>query len=167
MPRLNKSLSDFSSEELRGIFEYSDGQLLWKLPRVSWIKVGDVAGYTRKDGYVVVYFFGKPRLVHRIVWRMFHEDIPDLLDHIDQNPSNNRIENLRPSNKGENAYNSGRPKNNTSGVRGVSRTKSGWVSSTKEGDKYVRTSFRCLGEAIKHRHNFEQRRAGQWLETTM
>lgn len=50
---------------------------------------------------------------------------PDtLIDHIDGNPSNNKLENLRDASNIENCQNKHLQKNNTSGYRGVSYVKS-------------------------------------------
>ena len=49
--------------------------------------------------------------------------LPDILDHIDGNKLNNRIENLRECTEVQNCYNAKTPKNNTSGIKGVSWSK--------------------------------------------
>jgi hypothetical protein len=52
---------------------------------------------------------GKRRklLVHRLVWLYFNDSLPPLLDHINRNKEDNRIENLRPLSFTENARNCG------------------------------------------------------------
>ena len=59
--------------------------------------------------------------VHRLVGKAFLEN-PDnkkMIDHIDNNPSNNNIKNLRWATPKDNQYNQGKPINNTSGFKGV------------------------------------------------
>ena len=58
---------------------------------------------------------------------MFNDYIPNIVDHIDGNSSNNCIENLRDANKAQNGWNSKLNKNNSSGIRGVS-----WNKQTKK-----------------------------------
>jgi hypothetical protein len=51
---------------------------------------------------------GRRKLLnHRLVWLMFREQLPPLIDHINRNKQDNRIENLRPLTYGENARNCG------------------------------------------------------------
>lgn len=53
---------------------------------------------------------------------------PDDIDHINGDPSDNRLENLRNVSHEVNGRNLARRKNNTSGVTGVSRHGSKWVA---------------------------------------
>lgn len=62
---------------------------------------------------------GKPYLAHRLVWLLTYGYMPDFIDHIDRNPMNNKISNLRSVTKSENEHNRGIYKNNSSGYPGV------------------------------------------------
>jgi hypothetical protein len=58
----------------------------------------------RKDGYVSVYCNGKHHRIHRLMASAFalhKRDDQDEIDHIDNDPSNNRLENLRWANRSE------------------------------------------------------------------
>lgn len=58
-------------------------------------------------GYKVGRIFGKGYLAHRIIWCMVYGDfVKDTIDHINQDPSDNRLENLREATKSENRANS-------------------------------------------------------------
>ncbi|WP_162475414.1 HNH endonuclease signature motif containing protein [Candidatus Erwinia dacicola] len=64
---------------------------------------------------------GKREYVHRVVWEIHHGEIPEgmVIDHINGNPSDNRIENLRCVSQQINLLNKRKQKNNTSGITGV------------------------------------------------
>lgn len=106
-------------------FEYNDGKLYWKKTLGPRAKKGNLAGKLRKDGYREVGMFGKYYLEHRVVYAIFNNTIPDLLDHIDRNRSNNRIDNLRVATFSQNSWNSRTPNNNKTGVKGVRKLKNG------------------------------------------
>ena len=122
MAEPNRVIIEPTQKILKETFSYDKelGVFRWILPKISWIKAGDIAGYYRKDGYYVVFFGGKSHLGHRLIFLYYHGNLPVLIDHIDQNPRNNQIENLRESTKKLNAYNSKMFKHNTSGIKGVS-----------------------------------------------
>ena len=72
---------------------------------------------------------------------MHHLCMPKLIDHDDTDRGNNRIYNLLDSNKSKNRYNTGLNRNNTSGYKGISATKSGKY----EAYAYVNGSRTFLG----------------------
>jgi len=115
-------------------FEYvpETGELLYKV-RVKGPEtcIGDVAGSIGPQGYSLIRVLGKCRRVHRLIFLMHHGYLPDMLDHIDRNPRNNRIENLRGCTNSQNQVNSNLQKNNTSGLRGVTREGKKWRSKIK------------------------------------
>jgi hypothetical protein len=115
--------NEFLNKPLNEIFEYKNGEIYWKIvhPMCNNKKVGDLAGNKSSKVYFEVTIAGSPFRVHRIIWQMFNGPIPEgyYIDHIDGNPSNNKLENLRLANQKENSRNSKKPKNNTSGYKGV------------------------------------------------
>lgn len=118
----------------KDLFEYRDGRLYWLLRNKSSFKTprgysihksryaGAEAGNVGANGYVYIRVYGRLLLAHRLIWEMHNGEIPEgmEIDHIDTNPLNNRIENLRLASSGNNKWNMNKPSHNTSGYKGVS-----------------------------------------------
>ena len=94
------------------LFDYRDGDIYWK-------KNGKQAGTITKSGRKQIGYKGKTYLAHRVIFLMHHGYLPSEIDHIDGNPLNNRIENLRSATRYTNNMNVGVNKRNSSGVKGV------------------------------------------------
>jgi hypothetical protein len=74
--------------------------------------------------------FGVKYLAHRIIWKMIHNEDAVGIDHIDGDPTNNRLSNLREAPQSVNGKNMKIRRNNTSGVMGVNPHRNGrWVAS--------------------------------------
>jgi hypothetical protein len=144
--------------EYADYFEYtseSPSGLKWKFShgwngRYFINKENSVVGtivYQRKTGKPqkwVVKFDGKYLAVHRIIYIMFHSNINEnmVVDHIDRNPLNNSIENLRIVPKLINNRNYSKYANNTSGKTGVQLTRDNRFRVTwKEFGKHCTKSF--------------------------
>ena len=147
-------------EELKNSFYYSEGKLYWKEGKVLANKE---AGYKNMHGYIEVNITirGKPTkfLAHRIIFYLHHGFMPKLVDHVDRNPQNNSISNLRAADKKLNSINTGLPKNNTSGVKGVSWNKAcgKWSAQIKvDGKKKHLGTFSNLEDATKTRRQAER-----------
>lgn len=115
-----------TQEYLKEILSYDKetGLFKWNVSRCN-VKDGSVAGKTRKDGYVVIGIDKKHYLSHRLAWLYEYGKFPErFLDHIDGNPSNNKLCNLREANDSENAFNTKIRKDNTSGCKGIDFLKS-------------------------------------------
>ena len=130
-----------TQKQLHEMFEYKNGQLIYKIKTSRKVKIGDVAGYVNKLGYRQISINYKLYQAHRLIWIMHNGDIETGLDidHIDRNPSNNRIENLRVSTRSQNRSNSTKQKNNTSGYKGVSWHKCAkkWMACIKHNQIHI------------------------------
>lgn len=135
---------------LKEVFQYEDGHLCWLIDSRK-TKHGQRAGRTKSNGYCEVGLNGKLHGTHRIIFMMFHGYMPRIIDHIDGNPSNNKIENLREASHAENMRNSQRPKNNTSGFKGVylDRRNNHWIAQCwHENNKKHLGSYANIHEAV-------------------
>ena len=106
-------------EQFNALFEYKDGTLFWKVDRKSNKLKGKPVGAVNGKGYFETKLDGKSFKVHRIIFAMHHGYLPEVVDHIDCNRTNNHINNLRVATTGENKYNQKVYKNNTSGAKGI------------------------------------------------
>jgi hypothetical protein len=115
---------------------------------------------THGEGYLTVAFQGKTQLMHRLVWVYFNGPIKDgmVIDHIDGNRANNRIENLRMVTRQRNNMNKCLRKDNTSGYTGVQydKTVNKWNARIKlNGALYNLGNFLKKEDAINMRKQAE------------
>lgn len=89
-------------------------------------KAGDVAGSMRSDSlgnpsYVSNEVNGRKVQTHRLIWELFHDPVPKgyVIDHLNRNPWDNSIENLRCITQKENSRNQSKNSKNTSGETGI------------------------------------------------
>lgn len=99
---------------------------------------GTIAGGYDKNGYWRIACDGRTYFAHRLAWFYVYGRWPVLLiDHIDLDPDNNRISNLREATYSQNGCNAKRAVKSTSGLKGVYLHKKWkkWVAQiTREGE---------------------------------
>jgi hypothetical protein len=93
-----------SQQELQELFDYREGNLIRKKTTAPNARKGDVAGYV-SNGRLVVSVSKTHYFVHRLIWKWHYGTEPEVIDHINRNPLDNRIENLREANHQLNAAN--------------------------------------------------------------
>jgi len=140
-------------QEFTDNFYYNGGRLYNKVNRGSRAKEGNYAARLDKScGYNRLQFKGKMYLEHRVIFAVCHGYFPTIIDHINGDKFDNRIENLRDAKfKRNNSVNSALRSDNTSGFRGVVRHKQtvGWVAqcSRSDGTRKHLGVFTCKKEA--------------------
>lgn len=95
----SRKLGEFlKASRIKEFLEYrSDGCFYWTNACHRHVLHGQKAGYTSKlRGYKYIRFMGRNILVHRLAWFFVYDEYPDMfIDHINNDPFDNRIENLR------------------------------------------------------------------------
>ncbi len=120
-PPPKESREKVTREYAQELFEYDKetGKLYWRhRPRSRFRSAraynthsryaGKETGCANKTGRLEVNVGSRTWFAHRLIWLMHTGESPEGLDHIDRDPKNNRIENLRPCSKSENMINSRR-----------------------------------------------------------
>lgn len=130
-----------NKELLHELFEYKDGNLIYKIKPSNNRNIGDVAGTIDTKGYRVIKINYKRYMAHRLVWTYHNGEIPTGLqiDHINQIKDDNRIENLRLATHSQNQSNATKNKINKSGFKGVSwhkRSKK-WMAMIGHNNKKI------------------------------
>lgn len=115
---------------------------------------GPLGGITgiNNNKYYVAKLDGKAYGMHRLAWLYVHGWLPRLVDHRDGNPLNNRIENLRPADDAKNAHNRKKPKNSTTGVKGVTwrASRQSWEACVVvNGVRAYRKLFKSFDDAAE------------------
>ena len=149
-------------QKIRAVLDYcpETGKLTWRVRDPSKFKYPKMATswnmrYSGKEaftsttplGYRQGHVFGVPLLAHRLAIAIHTGSFPDLeVDHINGDPSDNRIVNLRSCGKARNQRNRKANKNNTSGFSGVN-----W----RESHGKWRAAFR---------HNGKEKHVGYFID---
>lgn len=106
-------------------------------------------GFKTTSGYLAVEYQRRQLLVHRVAWKMkYGAEPPEMLDHIDGDKHNNRIENLREASANTNQYNQTAHRDNALGIKGVCQTPKGtYRAYTKVDGRMVQAYFKTVTEA--------------------
>ncbi len=130
-------------EVIQRIFTHKEGVLYWRScpsKPTHWNTrcAGKIAGYTDAKGYRCVRVMGTTYKIHRLIYALFYNDLGSReIDHIDRDPLNNAIENLRPVTRLQNLRNMISREGVTSMFVGVSWSKrdNKWISQITHNGK--------------------------------
>jgi len=129
---------ELTTEIVRELLDYDQetGIFVWKVRERKWFKseqgfklfhtryAGTTAGtmWTSETGYqkLQIRVLGKSWRSHRLAFLWMDKALPEQVDHLNRDSTDNRWENLAASSAKENMKNKSMFSNNTSGVTGVS-----------------------------------------------
>jgi len=139
-------------------YDKDTGIFRWKIKPARNIVIGSEAGSFNTAGYRRIRIDGEEILAHRIAWAMDKGAWPkEEIDHKNQEPSDNRIDNLQEATRVQNACNRKAQRNNKSGFKGVrlaclkkDGTQSWDVSITINGKLTQVYGFKSAEEAHEH-----------------
>ena len=132
-----------TAEEVRALLDYdpATGIFRWRKATARRVRVGDVAGTKKSDGYLVIGVNCGYYPAHRLVFLYVCGTWPTgQVDHVDGNRLNNRIANLREVSHSANQHNVAKRKRPTSskylGVHWATKP-GGWVAQIcRDGKKH-------------------------------
>jgi hypothetical protein len=106
-------------------FNPETGVFTWKITHRGRVKAGSIAGGPHSGGCLEIRIGGGRYRAHRLAWFYVHKRWPKReIDHIDLDPTNNVLNNLREATHQQNMCNVGLLSTNKTGFRGVSYCKS-------------------------------------------
>jgi hypothetical protein len=138
-----------SQDKIRSLLDcnFETGQLIW---RETWTPAGCISGRKGQSKYVRVTIDQHKYFAHRLIWKMAYGDIPDglMIDHIDRDGTNNRLDNLRLVTNQQNQMN--RRADNGKAHKGVYKARDRFKAeiTTPSGRLYL-GSFDTEKEAAK------------------
>lgn len=155
-------------------FDYNPrtGKFTWAYSNRAH-EAGEPAGTVAKGYIRLTLYINRRRrcmFAHDLAWIISGRELlpGQFLDHIDGNPQNNRLKNLRIADNVTNSYNRRKPRNNTSGVKGVSwNIHSGkWFAQVSVNRvRYQLGSFERLEDAAEVVAAFRRKHHGQFARS--
>lgn len=136
---------DLTQDYLRSVLDYDpeSGVFMWKRKPSNNVDMSRPAGNVQSTGYRVIRVNGTLYKAHRLAWLHFHGFWPPaLIDHINGEKSDNRIQNLRCATPLQNVQNQTKPhRGNKSGALGVSVEKSGFSARIRVDGRLMRLGY--------------------------
>lgn len=152
-----------SQATLRDLFKYANGEMLWRTYPSQGRRKESAGCFSKGRNRTVIWITSCGGLFprSRLVWIYHHGSIPAgyVLDHINGDSTNDRIENLRAVTQAVNLQNLHGPrKDNKVGVLGVCRKAVKYLAQIMVGGQSHHLGYhKTLGEASAAYQNAKQR----------
>lgn len=145
--------AEITQQFLNDRFDYVDGFLFKKGKKVGT--------YPDKNGYgrLTIRLNGKAFhfRTHRVIFLYHHGYLPEIIDHINGDVSDNRIENLRPATRSQNQWNRRNNIKSATGRRGVVLFNNKFRAVCKVNNKrYFLGTFDTLDDAEREVMEFRK-----------
>lgn len=139
---------------LKGIEKYIEenyeyrGGWLYRIKQVRSSMPGDrVGSISKTQGYTVMRVLGKKLYAHRVIYWLHYKEWPHIIDHRDEDKTNNKLSNLINSTASSNILNHKKARSTSlTGVRGVSQKNGKGSYIVVFNAKYL-GSYRTIKEA--------------------
>jgi hypothetical protein len=130
-------------------YEPETGDFYWIHRDTDQKKLGLNASIVRSHGYLNICIDSQYYYTHRLAWFYVHGEWPKVIDHINGDKTDNRIENLRSVDQRCNVQNVLKVrKHNDSGVLGARKTKYGFQTSVRiDGKNHYLGHYKTAEEA--------------------
>lgn len=153
---------------LKELLEYNPETGFWRWKKcVGNRKTGWFNGSRMANGYYCLRLENTTYYAHKLAWLYVHGTEPEIVDHIDNIKSNNKLSNLRSATKSQNMMNSRTRIDNVSGHRGIS-----WDKSTEQYHAFINLNGRRyhkyyddLEQAISWRNKMAEKLHGEFRAT--
>ena len=133
-----------TAEELREQLNYDPetGVFTRRVRSSTRIRIGDVAGWSDKQGYVRIRVLTRIRAAHRLAWLHVHGVWPpNEIDHINGMRGDNRISNLREATHAENCRNRKKPRTGRCALKGVYMKRGRFCAKIKMNGKQTHIGY--------------------------
>tara|TARA_R110000851_G_scaffold61962_5_gene142512 strand:+ start:4117 stop:4584 length:468 start_codon:yes stop_codon:yes gene_type:complete len=146
-------------------YEPLTGKFFW-LVNNAQVSIGqEVKGSIRESGHIKISVGSQLHLAHRLAYELMGEEVPEFIDHVDQDPANNKWKNLRPCTFQQNQWNTAMRSTNTSGFKNVyfRKARNKWIAKVPslDGLKHVGTfdsayeaNIAAIAARAKHQGDF-------------
>jgi len=152
----------WTQEDVRRDFTHKEGRLYW----LTGPRSGKIAGWVDGDGYTLVRYKGVLVRAHNLVWLYYHDSWPCAeVDHINNDPTDNSIGNLRLATRQQNGANQKLQARREGKYKGVYQNKTSYYAKIKyKGKQHHIGSFKTEKEAALAYNKMASFFFGNWAK---